>query len=156
MAEFNKLYVNCVEDKGLYGKYGYFSDSIDNLRRYVDDGVLEFWGRLSKHSSNNTSLPFVKEEDNSHFRFFYYDPAWYISRPVTSNKVATYRQLSCWFAQGKGEGIYNKFAKAHRCCFTELRYMPDDGNRPVQDIQVRKWGDEEWHTPTVTYLGLYF
>ena len=153
MAEFNKLYINCVEDKELYGKYGYFSDSIENLRRYVDDGVLEFSGRLSKHSSSNTSLPFVKEEDNSHFRFFYYDPALYISIPATS-RVATHRELSRWLSQGNGECIYYKFPNAPHLTFTELRYNPTDMNKPVQDIVVRKWDDDEWFVPSANYLGL--
>ena len=154
MSEFNKACVNFVEDKGLYGKYGYFSDDIDRLRYYVTNRVIRSWGRLSRFSSNCESYPFVREENDSHYKFFYYDPALYSSMPVTSGRMATYRELSRWLAQGNGEGIHDEFAKSHCSCFTEMRYMPDDGNRSVQDILVRKWGDDEWHIPTETYLGL--
>lgn len=153
MAEFNKLYVNCVEDKELYGKYGYFADNIDTLRHYVTDGVIESWGRLSRFSSNCMSYPFVREENDSHFRFFYYDPALYISIPATS-RVATHRELSRWLAQGNGESIYCKSPNAPRLTFTELRYDLTDMNKPVQDIIVRKWDDDVWYIPSATYLGL--
>lgn len=117
MAEFNKACVNFVEDESLYGKYGYFSDNIDKLRYYVTNRVIRSWGRLSRLSSSCESYPFVREEDDSHFRFFYYDPALYISIPATS-RVATHRELSRWLAQGNGEGIYYKFINAPHLTFT--------------------------------------
>ena len=153
MSEFNKACVNFVEDKGLYGKYGYFSDDIDKLRYYVTNRVIRSWGCLSRFSSNCESYPFVREENDSHYRFFYYDPAWYSSIPATS-RVATHRELSRWLSQGNGEGIYYNFPNAPHLTFTELRYNPTDMNKPVQDIIVRKWDDDEWFVPSATYLGL--
>lgn len=153
MAEFNKIYVNFVEDESLHGKYGYFADNIDTLRHYVTNKVIKSWGCLSRFSSSCESYPFVRKEDDLHYRFFYYDPALYISISATS-RVATHRELSRWLAQGNGECIYYKSPNAPRLTFTELRYDPTDGNKSVQDIMVRKWGDDEWVVPSVTYLGL--
>ena len=152
MSEFNKIYVNCVRDESLHGKYGYFADNIDTLRHYVTNRVIQSWGRLSRFSSSCESYPFVREENDFHYRFFYYDPALYISIPSTS-RVATHRELSRWLAQGNGEGIYYKLPiDTH--IFTELRYNTTDENKPVQDIIVRKWGDDVWYVPSATYLGL--
>ena len=153
MDKFNKIYVNCVRDDGLHGKYGYFADNIDTLRHYVTNRVIQSWGRLSRFSSSCESYPFVREENDLHYRFFYYDPALYISIPATS-RVATYRELSRWLAQGNGEGIYNISPNAPHLTFTELRYNHTDMNKPVQDIIVRKWDDDVWYVPSATYLGL--
>lgn len=153
MAEFNKACVNFVEDENLYGKYGYFANNIDTLRHYVTNRNTEGWGRLSRLSSSCESYPFIREEDDLHYRFFYYDPALYISIPATS-RVATHRELSRWLAQGNGESIYCKSTNAPHLTFTELRYNPTDMNKPVQDIIVRKWDDDVWYIPSATYLGL--
>lgn len=152
MAEFNKACVNFVEDESLYGKYGYFANNIDTLRHYVTNRNTEGWGSLSRLSSSCESYPFIREEDDLHYRFFYYDPALYVSIPATS-RVATHRELSRWLAQGNGEGIRYKLPiDTHT--FTELRYNTTDENKPVQDIIVRKWGDDVWYVPSATYLGL--
>ena len=153
MAEFNKACVNFVEDETLYGKYGYFANNVDTLKYYVINSDMKGWGCLSRFSSNCESYPFVRREDDLHYRFFYYDPALYISIPSTS-RVATHRELSRWLAQGNGESIYCRSPNAPRLTFTELRYDPTDMNKPVQDIMVRKWDDDEWIVPSVTYLGL--
>lgn len=154
MIEFNKDYVNFVEDETLYGKYGYFADNIDTLRHYVTNKVIKSWGCLSRFSSSCESYPFVRREDDLHYRFFYYDPALYISMPTTS-RVATYRELSRWLAQGNGEYCY--YGDDSRCksdCFNELRYRDEDGDETVRDIMVRKWNDTEWYNPIASYLGL--
>lgn len=99
MAEFNKVWVNCVEDDNLYGKYGYFSDSIDKLRSYVTNDLKSCWGKLSRYSSSNDAFPFVREENDTHYRFFYHDPGLM----VLADRIVTNRELSRWLSHGNGE-----------------------------------------------------
>lgn len=156
MTKFNSVFVHCVEDANLYGKYGYFSDNIDKLISYVINNHKPFWGKLSVDSSTDDSFPFVREENDTHYRFFYHDPDLYMGMSVSSGRVATYRELAQWLAQGNGEGFHTTFSNSPHLTFTELRYLPVDGNQPVQDIMVRKWTDDEWNIPTSCYLGLEF
>ncbi len=80
-----------------------------------------------------------------------YPPEQY--RTELNRRIVTHRELSRWLAQGNGEGIYYKLPiDTH--IFTELRYNTTDENKPVQDIIVRKWGDDVWCVPSATYLGL--
>lgn len=76
MSIFNKEYVHCIADKDLYGKYGYFADSVDSLESYVINDYLRYWGKLSIKPSSNRSLPFVNEDDGCMYKFFYSDPGW--------------------------------------------------------------------------------
>lgn len=159
MAEFHKAWVNVVVDENLYGKYGYFADNIDTLIAAVtDDDYPCFYGRLSHDESTNASLPFVKEENNRHFRFFYHDPGlpqlptYYRTRRITN------RELSLWLAHGNGEACC--FSDEHSpTCFTEFRYHPDEGDKPASvragvRIMIRRWYESEWHEPTADYIGL--
>lgn len=168
MAAFNKVYVNCVADDNLYGLYGYFSDAIDDLKRLVHNNNSRGWGKLSPCASNNSNFPFIKEEDELHYRYFYHDPNCN-DRPCS--RLVSNRELSLWLARGSGEACY--FNSGHSlhdhftstiltkelCCFTEFRYHPDEANNPVHipcgvKLMVRKCGHNDWHEPTAEYLGL--
>lgn len=158
MTKFNKEYVHFMRDGNLCGKYGYFADNIDSLRRFViKDAGLPFFGKLSYDESTNDSFPFVKEVDNKHYRFFYFDPSF----PQVPNHArrATNREFALWLAHGNGEACYfNKVTASD--CFTEFRYHPDYADDLVSTshtgsrLMVRRWSDTEWHEPTIDYLGL--
>lgn len=153
MAEFDKIWVNCVEDESLYGKYGFFSDSIDDLKRHVANNSLKYWGKLSHNKSTSVDLPFVNEKDELHYRFFYYDPKLFIFFGNPPGRIVTHRELSRWLAQGNGEGIYTIPSCSPHLTFTEFRYMRCDADEPVKDIAVRKWKDDDFRPPTSYYLG---
>lgn len=155
MSQFNKIWVNCVEDENLYEKYGFFSDSIDNLINCVTHDILKFWGKLSYTKSDNAALPFVKEDSDTQYRFFYYDPDLYLHKGNPPGRIVTYRELSRWLAQGNGECCYYKEHEGPTSsCFNELLYQDSESNKAVQDILVRKWDTDEWSAPTADYLGL--
>ena len=69
--------------------------------------------------------------------------------PEESSELATVLQLAKWVATGNG-------LLKRGCCITNyVSFDEIDENSPVSDATlVRKWGDKEWHKPTLEYLGL--
>ena len=69
--------------------------------------------------------------------------------PEESSELVTVLQLAKWVATGNG-------LLKRGCCITNyVSFDEIDENRPVSDsVLVRKWGDKEWHEPTLEYLGL--
>jgi hypothetical protein len=153
MSEFNKIYVNCVEDDTLKGQYGFFADAIDNLKHIVINDNLRYWGMLSHSKSCNGDFPFVKQENNEKYRFFYHDPTFSDKRQLV--RIVTYRELAKWLAQGNGECCYFKEHEGPTSsCFNELLYEDSESNIAVHGILVRKWDTDEWSVPIADYLGL--
>jgi hypothetical protein len=153
MSEFNKIYVNCVEDDTLKGQYGFFADAINNLKHIVINDNLRYWGMLSHSKSCNGDFPFVKQENNEKYRFFYHDPTFSDKRQLV--RIVTYRELAKWLAQGNGECCYFKEHKGPTSsCFNELLYEDSESNIAVHGILVRKWDTDEWSVPIADYLGL--
>lgn len=74
MSEFNKAFVNHVDDGSLKGQYGFFADSIESLKSIVIEDDLIYWGMLSYLDSSREDFPFVKQEDDRQYKFFYCDP----------------------------------------------------------------------------------
>ena len=71
--------------------------------------------------------------------------------PDTGSELATNRELAKWLAQGNGQ---YKTGGSPRL-WTEHPYdIGYDGESCPNTIKVRKWGDKEWHEPTLEYLGL--
>lgn len=67
---------------------------------------------------------------------------------------ATNRELSKWLAQGKGEWGISKCGVIEKA---EIGWFYDTGyeKQTLQsELRVRKWGDTEWHNPTVDYMGI--
>lgn len=65
----------------------------------------------------------------------------------------TNRQLSRWLAEGNGEakhtGIDDALASAN------YTYVDSRCDEEVPGyMKVRKWGDTDWHEPTLEYMGL--
>ena len=69
--------------------------------------------------------------------------------PEESSEQATVLQLAKRVATGNG-------LLKRGCCITNyVSFDEIDENSPVSDATlVRKWGDKEWHEPTLEYLGL--
>jgi len=71
---------------------------------------------------------------------------------------ATNRELSRWLAQGNGEYILQITAGMAEHYWN---YEDGDEDEPANgydssdnELKVRKWSDNEWHEPTVDYMGL--
>lgn len=67
---------------------------------------------------------------------------------------ATNRELAKWLAHGNGElaDKTDNHNLSYNCYYS---YIIDRSEEFVSDsIEVRKWDDEEWHTPDVEYMGI--
>lgn len=79
--------------------------------------------------------------------------AWRHCAEIPEAKLATYRELARWLAEGNGE--VNDELNDEGAIYTQLFYNKGRENDFVGDsIHVRKWTDTEWHEPTREYLGL--
>lgn len=68
------------------------------------------------------------------------------------SRRATYREMSMWLAQGKGELTYEGIESN---VYTSLTYNIDNPNVEIgYVVKIRKWEDTEWHEPTVDYMGI--
>ena len=69
-------------------------------------------------------------------------------------RMATNRELAKWLAQGNGE-LADK-TDNHKLSYNcNYAYIIDRSEEFVSDsIEVRKWDDNEWHTPDVEYMGI--
>jgi hypothetical protein len=80
---------------------------------------------------------------------------WRHCAEIPEQKLATYRELARWLAEGKGEMQKGNMSRV----FTSLSYASALGNDPIdypinEFTLVRKWDDTEWVFPTREYLGL--
>ena len=70
--------------------------------------------------------------------------------PDTGSELATNREIAKWLAQGNGQ-----YHTGGSRTWTEHNYIiGHDEDACSSSIRVRKWGDREWHEPTLEYLGL--
>lgn len=68
---------------------------------------------------------------------------------IPDSEQATAIQLAEWVSNGFG------IIKRAGYITNYVSFNEESENSPVGDeILVRKWGDKEWHTPTLEYLGL--
>lgn len=63
---------------------------------------------------------------------------------------ATNRELAEWLAKGNGQKSGNK---GIACVSYSYGHLADDCEIE-KTVVVRKWEDNEWHEPTVDYMGL--
>ncbi len=88
----------------------------------------------------------VKRED---FRVITERSAWRHCAEIPEPKPVTFRELSRWLAEGKGE------VNCSNTCCQNWNYSIKNENEPLSEkFSVRKWSDTEWHKPTREYLGL--
>lgn len=74
-----------------------------------------------------------------------------IPEELKPRTIATNRELAEWCAKGNGQIHYVGAANVH----TFYSYHNEDDNSLVtKDIRVRRFGDEDWHEPTLDYLGI--
>ena len=74
---------------------------------------------------------------------------WKHCAEIPEQKLATFRELARWLAEGNGE------VKGSISVCTNFNYARDQENEFLSEIfSVRKWDDTEWHKPTREYLGL--
>ena len=65
-------------------------------------------------------------------------------------KLATYRELARWLAEGNGE-----MKAGSELAYTHMNYNLIRANSEADSTaKVRKWEDTEWVAPTREYLGL--
>ena len=67
-------------------------------------------------------------------------------------RMATNRELARWLAQGNGEWC-NCIGDSSRASI-EWWYDQGHSEKKGDHVFVRKWDDEEWHTPDVEYMGI--
>lgn len=66
-------------------------------------------------------------------------------------RKATWLEVAKWCATGNGL-VYDTNRDR---IDTGIMFKPDNEHEPIMDeLKVRKWGDTEWHEPTVDYIGL--
>lgn len=67
-----------------------------------------------------------------------------------AQRRATNFEFSRWLAQGNGQLHTNSNGGM---VDTAMIYDDLDDNSPVREgLKARKWGDKEWHEPTIDYL----
>lgn len=72
-------------------------------------------------------------------------PEWPKSRRATN------RELAKWLADGNGQIVNHRSNIVHH----EYSYgFGFDNESILSTFAIRKWDDEEWHQPTIDYIGL--
>lgn len=67
-------------------------------------------------------------------------------------KLATFRQLAEWLAKGCGE---YRTAYSSDAVYHLMDYSVGEENNIVSNTwNIRKWGDKQWHRPTLEYMGI--
>ena len=70
--------------------------------------------------------------------------------PEVMCRRVTNRELAKWLVLGNGQ-----YHTGGSRAWTEHNYIiGQDDDACSSSIRVRKWGDREWHKPTLEYLGL--
>lgn len=70
--------------------------------------------------------------------------------PEVLCRRATNRELAKWLVLGNGQ-----YKVSGGRIWTEHHYdIGQDDDACSNFIKVRKWGDKEWHEPTLEYIGL--
>ena len=71
---------------------------------------------------------------------------------IPHTRRATKREFAMWIAKGKGEW---KDKSGNYVYVQWDSYRETEADEPCNEkIMVRKWSDEEWHEPTIDYMGI--
>ena len=77
---------------------------------------------------------------------------WNFCYLIPKPRLATYLEFSRWLANGNGQ-VHTDTDGGK--CDTAILYKDNCDNEPVRcGLKARKWGDKEWHEPTIDYLGI--
>lgn len=100
----------------------------------------------------------VRSNNDRFWKHFAFIP----EKPAPS--MATNRELAKWLAQGNGEVLSlmpTTNGHSREVVTTDWYYFSGDDSKTVdygfegqRCKGVRKWDDEEWHTPDVEYMGI--
>lgn len=182
MELFDKKYVYFMWDDELKENEAFVANYIEDLIDAVNTQDSHFKTRI--HESDNDyykgKYPFC-DTVNESFSFAYYDPNYELKvaynngktiescaeefkiwveekepkwwdnvkyRVKQSDKICTNRQLEKWLAQGNGESTTGTVVTSNHT------YKKEDANDEVEDFLVRRWDDEDWHKPTLDYMGI--
>lgn len=180
MELFDKKYVYFMWDDELKEKKGFVADHIDTLVSLVNLNS----NMCTILKTKNESYPFKSDREPTSCGFAqlaYYDPNYELKvaynkgktiesyyevlkkwveekepkwldnvkyRVKQKDKFCTNRQLAKWLAQGNGESITGAFVSTYHL------YEEKESNDEVENFLVRKWDDEDWHNPTLDYMGI--
>lgn len=70
--------------------------------------------------------------------------------PGEAPELATNLQLAEWLAKGNGQMQHKNGGFAYSCIACKLKKEQE----LAESCLVRKWGDTEWHEPTLEYMGI--
>ena len=120
-----------------------------NKRMYVwDDG--------HRHPVIRLVVAILPNCDAGHRVITSYGECWGYCCEIGESEVkprrATNLEFSRWLSQGNGQVHTDS-----NCGMTDTAVTYDDkcDDTPVRDgLMARKWGDKDWHEPTIDYLGI--
>lgn len=96
MELYDKKYVYFDWDDVLEGEKGFFSNSISELKRHVEDNKIMYYGEIRKDTTVNTDFPFEFTDDDGYthlVKFCYYDPFYEIKRAYNEGKQIQYKAV---------------------------------------------------------------
>lgn len=99
----------------------------EELKKWVEEKEPKWWDNVKYRVKQND----VKQNDVKQ-----------------NDKFCTNRQLAKWLAQGNGECMIGLRAS------TYYVYKESEANKELKYTLVRKWNHEDWHSPTLDYMGL--
>lgn len=183
MPKFEKQYVQFMWDDELKGKKCFVSNCIELLEKFVRNNATEQLYKIYKGEGHGLTfyangeyfafayydpyyeLKIAKEQGKTIQYLDGYD-VWqdmdgcecvdgieYRIKPdeLEEEKTATNRDLVRWLAHGNGEWSFHLGDVVH----SDYDYRKGDQDNPIDEtIRIRKWDDDEWHTPTREYMGL--
>ena len=111
--------------------------------------LMLLWNDCSDEPFEGEVFAFIP---NTHFPVIgsYYSFDHCAEIPEVMCRRATNRELAKWLVLGNGQ-----YKVSGGRIWTEHHYdIGQDDDDCSKFINVRKWGDKEWHEPTREYLGL--
>lgn len=180
MKLFDKKYVYFMWDDELKEKKGFVANHIDTLVSFVNSNS----DMCTILKTVDESYPFLSDREPTGYgfaQFAYYDPNYELKvahhngvaiefydeelkfwveeiepkwwdnvkyRVKQNDKFCTNRQLAKWLAQGNGECMIGLRASTYHV------YKESEANKELKYTLVRKWNHEDWHSPTLDYMGL--
>ena len=112
--------------------------------------LMLVWNDCDDEPSEDNVFAFIPK---THFRVIGTDDSFdhCAEIPEVLCRRATNRELAKWLVLGNGQ--YK--VSGGSSLWTEHHYdIGQDDDACSTFIKVRKWGDKEWHEPTLEYLGL--
>lgn len=112
---------------------------------------LLVWDGGSDVARKTTVYAVIPDRDTN-YRVITHTGAYGHCGEIPRKKLATYRELSRWLVEGKGQ---LRKCTSNFTVYTCLSFDLTQADKPVEEgYAVSKWDDSEWHSPTREYLGL--